>query len=94
MDFGKLGQMAEMMKQAKALQEEMKRARYGGEAGGVKVVVNGEMEILELNIQPGLPVNKIEPAVKEAVNKTLRAAKQDMAGKMSKMTGGLKLPGM
>lgn len=94
MDFGKLGKMAEMMKQAKLIQDEIKKARYEGEAGGVKAVVNGEMDIIDLRIPPELPTQRIESAVKEAVNKTLRAAKQDMAGKMSKLTGGLKLPGI
>lgn len=94
MVFGNLGKMAEMVKQANEIKKEMQRARYDGEAGGVKVVVNGEMDLLEVKIPPEMPANKIEHAVKEAVNKTMRTAKQDMAKKMSKMTGGLSLPGM
>lgn len=94
MVFGNLGKMAEMIKQANQIKKEMQRARYEGEAGGVKVIVNGEMDLLEVKIQPDLPVNKIEHAVKEAVNKTMQTAKQDMAKRMSKMTGGLPLPGM
>ncbi|MBU0630872.1 MAG: GatB/YqeY domain-containing protein [Candidatus Margulisbacteria bacterium] len=94
MVFGNLGKMAEMVKQANEIKKEMQRARYDGESGGVKIVVNGEMELLEIRIPPELAHNKIEQAVKEAVNKTMHTAKQDMAKRMSKMTGGLSLPGM
>lgn len=54
------GQFGDMVKQARELQnnlkkvkEELTRARYTGEAGGVKVLVNGEMEIMEVTAGPG-----------------------------------------
>jgi len=95
MDFGKLGKMAEMMKQAKQLKDEMSRARYESEANGVKVVINGEMEIRELSIPAEMiDQRRIESSVKDAVNRGLKTAKEDMAKKMSKLTGGLQLPGM
>lgn len=92
--FGNLGKMGEMLKQAKQLKDEMARSKYEAEAGGVRVVINGELEITDLKIPPDLPPAKIESAVKDAVNRGLKNAKADMAQKMSKMTGGLKLPGM
>lgn len=94
MIFGNIGKMGEMLKQAKQLKEELSKARYEGEAGGVKVVINGEMEIVELKIPPDMSPGKIESSVKEAVNRTLKTAKNDMAQKLGKITGGLQLPGM
>lgn len=94
MIFGNLGKMGEMLKQAKQLKDELAKARYEGEANGVRVVVNGEMEIVELKIPPDMPVSKIETSVKEAINRVMRAAKTDMAQKLGKITGGLQLPGM
>ena len=90
MIFGNLGKMAEMVKQAKALKDEMSRARFEEERGGVKVVVNGEMEVLELKIPP----NTSESTVKDAVNRAMQKAKAEAAKIMSKLTGGLSLPGM
>ncbi|MDD4178995.1 MAG: YbaB/EbfC family nucleoid-associated protein [Candidatus Margulisbacteria bacterium] len=92
--FGNMGKMAEMMKQAKRMKDEMSRARFEGEAGGVKVTVNGEMDLLEVKIPPEMTAQKIEGSVKDAANKALRTAKSEAAKLMSKMTGGMQLPGM
>lgn len=90
MIFGNIGKMGEMLKQAKQLKDELSRARYEAEAGGVKVVINGEMEITELTVPPNAPASSI----KEAVNRALKEAKNDMTKKMTKITGGMQLPGM
>jgi hypothetical protein len=94
MIFGNIGKMGEMLKQAQKLKEELSKARYEAEAGGVRVVINGEMEIADLIIPPNVPVSRIEASVKEAVNRALREAKNDMTKKMTKITGGMQLPGM
>ncbi|MFH1386779.1 MAG: YbaB/EbfC family nucleoid-associated protein [bacterium] len=94
MVFGNIGKMGEMMKQAKRLKDEIGRARYEGEDSGVKVMINGELEIKELKIPQELPLNKVESIVKDLINRTLKNAKNDMAQKMQKITGGLNLPGM
>lgn len=93
--FGNLGKMGEMVQKARQLQAEIKQARYEAEQNGVKVVINGEMEIVDLNFPPDAK----PAAVKEAVNRCLKTAKEDMAKKMSKITGGMGglgglLPGM
>ncbi len=90
MIFGNLGKMAEMVKQAKALKDEMSRARYEEERGGVKVIVNGEMEIIELKIAPNTP----EANVKDTINRAIHKAKMESAKVMQKLTGGMNLPGM
>jgi DNA-binding protein YbaB len=90
MIFGNLGKMGEMLKQAQQLKSEIGKARYEAESGGVRVVINGEMEITELTVPPGAAAG----AIREAVNRGLKAANSDMAQKMSKITGGLQLPGM
>ena len=93
MIFGNLGKMGEMLKQAKQIKDELSKARFEAESGGVRAVVNGEMDIVELKITPGMDSFKAESAAKEAVNKALRTAKAEAAKLMSKMTGGLQLPG-
>jgi hypothetical protein len=90
MVFGNLGKMAEMLKQAKMLKDEMSRARFEEERGGVKVIVNGEMEIIELKIMP----NTSESAVKDTVNRALHKAKAEAAKLMQRLTGGMNIPGL
>lgn len=94
--FGNLGKMGEMLKQAKAMKDAMSKIKCEGEAGGVRVVVNGEMDVLEVKIPPEVSIVKAEGLVKEAVNKAMRSAKMEAAKKMQGLTGGLggMIPGM
>jgi DNA-binding protein YbaB len=92
-----LGNFGEMMKQAKELQQNLKKLKdelahlkYEAEAGGVKVVVNGEMEILDIKAAPNAEMKNI----KEAANRALKQAKDDAAEKLKKAAGGLSLPGL
>ena len=93
--FGNLGKMGEMLKQAKAMKDAMSKIKCEGEAGGVKVTVNGEMDVLEVKIPPEAG-SRAEELVKEAANKALRSAKMEAAKKMQGLTGGLggMIPGM
>jgi DNA-binding protein YbaB len=94
MIFGNLGKMGEVLQKAKQLKDEIARARYEAEVKGVKVVVNGDLEIVELKVPQGLTSSQLESAVKEAVNRVLKTAKADMAQKLGKITGGMGLPGI
>jgi DNA-binding protein YbaB len=94
MIFGNLGKMGEVLQKAKQLKDEIARARYEAEVKGVKVVVNGDLEIVELKVPEGLSSAQLESAVKEAVNRVLKTAKADMAQKLGKITGGMGLPGI
>jgi len=101
MVFGNLGNMAEMMKQAREMQnnlkkikEELKRSQYEAEVNGVKVIVSGEMDIKELKLNPALDPKKQEESVKQAINKALKIAKDDSASKLKSLTGGLSIPGL
>ncbi len=101
MVFGNLGNMAEIMKQAKKMQddlkkikEEIKRSRYENEVNGVRVVISGEMDIMEFKLNPALDIKKNEESAKQALSKVLKLSKDDAAGKMKSMTGGLSIPGL
>lgn len=101
MIFGGLGDMGKLMQQAKAMQgnlkrikDELKHARYETESNGIKVVVDGELDIKELKISGHQDIGKIGDAVKNVVNKALKQARDDAANKLKSATGGLSLPGM
>jgi DNA-binding YbaB/EbfC family protein len=64
----------------------------------VRATVNGRLELVRLQIDPaaleGGDVEMLQDLVIAAVNQALRSAQQQMADEMSKLTGGLKLPGL
>ncbi len=103
--FGKLGDIAGMMKQAKEMQGRMKEmqdqlaaARYEAEtgAGAVKATVTGKLELVDLTIDPASAgdVEMLEDLIKSAVCAAQAKAAEAVKAEMQKMTGGMNLPGL
>ncbi|MGZ3690628.1 MAG: YbaB/EbfC family nucleoid-associated protein [Pseudobdellovibrio sp.] len=103
---GMMGGMAGLMKQAnqmqmkmKKLQEELATREFSGTSGGgaVKAVVNGDNKIVNITIDPEVmkagDAEMLQDLVKSAVNDALKTAKETSSQEMSKITGGLSLPG-
>ena len=95
------GQFGDMIKQAREMQgklakikDELKNAKYEAEQQGVKVVVDGEMEIKELIIAPTVPPNQITRLVAAVANSALKKSKDDAAKKLKDAAGGLNIPGL
>ncbi len=98
---------AAMMKQAQKMQQEMMRMQeemenktYAAATGGgmVKATVNGKHELLSLEINPEAvdpeDVEMLQDMVIGAVNEAMRAADNDSANNLSRLTGGLNLGGL
>lgn len=105
--MGMGGNMNNMIRQAQRMQEEMLKAQeelgektveasVGG--GVVSVVVNGKKEIVELTIKPEAvdpeDVEMLQDLVMSAVNEAMRKADDMAASSMSKITGGMNIPGL
>lgn len=95
------GQMGDMIKQAREMQgklkkikEELKHLRYDAEKHGVKVVVDGEMEIKEIIVAPTVGPNQLPQLIKDAANSALKKSKDDAAKKLKQAAGGLNVPGL
>lgn len=99
--------LGDIVKQAQELQERLSKVQeeaaartVDASAGGgmVKVTVNGRLEVVRLQIEPqvlaGGDVEMLQDLVAAAVNEGIRAAQRMMADEMSKLTGGLKIPGL
>lgn len=99
--------MQKMMKQVQKMQAEMARVQeelgtmtVEGTAGGgvVTVVANGHQEIMAVKIDPQIidpeDPEMLEDSVLAAVNEALRKAQELAESEMSKVTGGLKIPGL
>jgi len=90
---------AEMAKAQESLKDEVVEASAGG--GMVTVKVSGELELLDLRIDPEAvdpeDVELLQDMVQAAVNEALRSAQEVATSKLGAVTGGLGglgLPGM
>lgn len=101
------GDMSSLLKQAQGLQKRMQdterdleeRILEGSSGGGaVKVYVNGAQEIQAVKITKDAvdpdDVETLEDLVTAAVRQAMSAAKELRQQEMSKVTGGMNLPGM
>jgi len=102
-----LGNMANLMKQAQAMQAQMAKLQeeaatktVTGTAGGgmVSVTANGGMEIVSVAINPEAAksgdVDILQDLVLAASNDALKKARQMMADEMKSVTGGMNIPGL
>ena len=100
-NFKELMQQAQGL-QAKitALQEELAEKTVIGSAGGdmVKVEASGTQEIISLQIEEQVissgDAELLEDLIVAAVNDALKKSKELAAQEMSKLTGGLRIPGL
>lgn len=87
---------AEMQK----MQEEAKKKTVEASAGGgmVTVTANGGNEIVAINIDKEVvnpeDVEMLQDLIMAAANEALRRAQEMVSDEMSKLTGGLQLPGL
>lgn len=100
-------QMKNIMKQAQQLQNKMARlqeemaektieASSGG--GMVKVVANGRQEIVSIRIEKEVvdpeDVDMLQDLILAAVNEALVQSQKMVSDEMSKLTGGMSIPGL
>ncbi|HET6421915.1 MAG TPA: YbaB/EbfC family nucleoid-associated protein [Geobacteraceae bacterium] len=99
--------LAQIMKQAQMMQQKMARlqeeasqktaeASVGG--GAVTAVVNGKNQLISLTIKKEAvdpeDVEMLQDLVVTAVNEALKKVQEELAAEMSKITGGLSIPGI
>lgn len=93
-------QAQKMQKQMAEMQEEMENKRYLATVGGgvVTAEVSGKKEVTKITIDPDAvdpdDVEMLEDMVLAAVNEALRKAEEESSSQMSKLTGGMGMPGM
>jgi len=99
--------LAQIMKQAQMMQQKMAKlqeeaalrtAEASAGGGAVTAVVSGKYQILSLTIQKDAvdpeDVEMLQDMVKAAVNEAMAKVQAEKAEQMSKVTGGLNIPGM
>jgi DNA-binding YbaB/EbfC family protein len=100
-DIGKIMKQAQQLQEKMArLQEELaaKTVEAGAGGGMVTAVVNGKFELVMLRIEKDVvnpeDVEMLQDLVVAAVNEGIRRAQEMVSGEMSKLTGGLRIPGL
>jgi len=99
--------MGNMMKQAQRLQAKMlklqdelgeKTVETSAGGGMVKVVANGKQQVLSIQIEKEVvdpnDVEMLQDLVMAAVNDALQKSQEMVASEMSKITGGMNIPGL
>ena len=104
---GGMGNMNNMIRQAQKMQEQMTKIQEEAEektvetssgGGAVTVVVSGKKQIVSIKISPEAvdpdDVETLEDLIMTATNEAMRMADEMLAREMSKVTGGMNIPGL
>jgi len=104
---GGMGNMQGMMKKVQKMQadmlkmqEDLKARKFENSVGGgaVSVVVSGKKELESIKINPEAvdtdDMEMLEDMIVSAINECMRQIDETSEKEMSKITGGMKLPGM
>lgn len=101
MGMGNLAKMAQQMQADMGrVEEELRSLEVEGSAGGgvVKAVVTGKQDIVSITIDPGVvdpdDVDMLQDLVVAAVGDAITNARKIAEDKVSRVTGGLQIPGM
>jgi DNA-binding YbaB/EbfC family protein len=99
--------LGKMMKQAQKLQAEMvklqeemalKTVETAAGGGMVKVVADGKQQLVSIQIEKEVvdpdDVEMLQDLILAAVNDALTKSQEMVSGEMSKLTGGMNIPGM
>ena len=99
--------MQNLMKQAQQMQQKMatlqkeleSREMETSSGGGmIKIKITGKQQIMAITINKECvdpnDVASLEDLVKTAVNQAVRESQEMVSGAMSKITGGINIPGM
>ena len=103
--LGGLGNMMEMLKNAKSIQERMAEfqqelvtKRFDAETGGgaVRVTVDGKGLVVTIKIDPSATedVELLEDLIKAAVCSAASQAQDALKEELTRLTGGLNIPGL
>lgn len=93
-------QVQQMQNKAEKVQTELKTREFEGTAGGgaIKVKANGAYQLTSVVIDPAVfkdgDAEMLQDLVIAAANDALKTANKTTEDEMSKLTGGMKIPGM
>jgi DNA-binding YbaB/EbfC family protein len=93
-------QAQQMQQKMATLQKELETRELETSSGGgmIKIKITGKQQILSIAINKECvdpsDVASLEELVKTAVNQAVKESQEMVSGAMSKITGGINIPGM
>ena len=93
-------QVQDIQGRINSMQGELAEKTIETSSGGgmVTVIANGKQEIISINISPEIidpsDISMLQDLVTAAVNTALKSSKDMMQEELSKITGGIKIPGL
>jgi DNA-binding YbaB/EbfC family protein len=93
-------QVQDIQGRINSMQGELAEKTIETSSGGgmVTVTANGKQEIISINISPEIidpsDISMLQDLVTAAVNTALKSSKDMMQEELSKITGGIKIPGL
>ncbi len=97
---GLMKQAQQMQQKMATLQKELETREIETSSGGgmIKIRITGKQQILAITINKECvdpnDVASLEDLVKTAVNQAVKESQDMVSGAMSKITGGINIPGM
>lgn len=93
-------QAQQMQQKISTLQKELETRELETSSGGgmIKIKINGKQQILAISINKECvdpnDVASLEDLMKTAINQAIKESQDMVSGAMSKVTGGLNIPGL
>jgi DNA-binding YbaB/EbfC family protein len=97
---GLMKQAQQMQQKMATLQKELETREIETSSGGgmIKIKITGKQQILSLSINKECidpnDIDGLEELIKTAVNQAVKESQDMVSGAMSKITGGINIPGM
>lgn len=97
---GLMKQAQQMQQKMSTLQKELETRELETSSGGgmIKIKITGKQQIVSISINKECvdpnDVSSLEDLVKTAVNQAVKESQEMVSGAMSKITGGINIPGM
>jgi DNA-binding protein YbaB len=85
--FNKLKQFKDLRDQAKKMQSALSTEVVKADKNGVTITLNGNMEIIKVEIENDLNKDSLAEAIKSAGNEAIKKAQRIMAEKVKTMGG-------
>jgi len=85
--FNKLKQFKDLRHQAKTLQNALADEIITVEKGGIRVIINGNLEITQININENLAKDSLEGLLTDCLNEAIKKTQRLMAQKVREMGG-------
>lgn len=95
-----LKQAQQMQQKISTLQKELEARELETSTGGgmIKIKINGKQEILDIQLEKEAlednDVEMLQELMKTAVNQAIKESQDMVSTAMSKVTGGINIPGM